>query len=61
VREDVAEFGAAVAEVLTQPKRRATLAAQGREFVAERWSSVEMARRLIALYRGVSERGLYAA
>ncbi|MEO8467623.1 MAG: glycosyltransferase [Gammaproteobacteria bacterium] len=57
VQEDVGEFAAAVTRVLTQPDLRATLASAGRDFVAARWSSGEMARRLLRLYgdlRGVS-------
>ena len=50
VDEDVAEFSAAVARVLTQPKLRAELAGAGRQFVEQHWSSREMARRLLALY-----------
>ena len=50
VREDVAEFAAAVARVLTEPALRAQLASAGREFVERQWSSREMARRLLALY-----------
>ena len=53
VREDVAEFSAAVARVLTQPQLRAELAGAGRVFVEQRWSSREMARRLLALYEEV--------
>jgi 1,2-diacylglycerol 3-alpha-glucosyltransferase len=50
VAEDVAEFAAAVTAVLTQPARRAELAKDARDFVAARWSSAEMARRLLELY-----------
>jgi glycosyltransferase involved in cell wall biosynthesis len=50
VPEEVGEFAAAVVRVLTQPQLRATLAAQARGFVEQRWSSIEMARRLRALY-----------
>jgi glycosyltransferase involved in cell wall biosynthesis len=53
VREDVAEFAAAVARVLTEPALRAQLASAGREFVERHWSSREMARRLLALYEEV--------
>jgi len=59
VREEVSEFAAAVTRVLTQPDFRAALAAAGRDFVGARWSSGEMARRLLRLYgdvRRVSER-----
>jgi glycosyltransferase involved in cell wall biosynthesis len=50
VREDVAEFAAAVTRVLTEPALRAKLASAGREFVERQWSSREMARRLLKLY-----------
>jgi 1,2-diacylglycerol 3-alpha-glucosyltransferase len=50
VREDVAEFAAAVTRVLTEPALRAKLASAGREFVEQQWSSREMARRLLGLY-----------
>jgi len=50
VREDVAEFAAAVTRVLTEPALRATLASAGREFVEQQWSSREMSRRLLGLY-----------
>ncbi len=53
VEEDVGEFAAAVTRVLTQPDLRAMLAAAAREFVAARWSSSEMARRLVRLYGDV--------
>jgi glycosyltransferase involved in cell wall biosynthesis len=48
--EEVGEFAAAVVRVLTQPQLRASLAADARGFVEQRWSSIEMARRLRALY-----------
>ena len=50
VREDAAEFAAAVTRVLTEPGLRAQLKNAGREFVARHWSSREMAKRLLALY-----------
>ena len=50
VREDVAEFAAAVKRVLTEPALRGKLASAGREFVEQQWSSREMARRLLGLY-----------
>ena len=50
VREDVAEFAAAVTRVLTERALRAKLASAGREFVERQWSSREMARRLLELY-----------
>jgi glycosyltransferase involved in cell wall biosynthesis len=50
VGENVGEFAAAVVRVLTERELRAALAGAGRDFVARRWSSVEMARKLLALY-----------
>jgi hypothetical protein len=42
--------------VLTDRALRERLAAEGRGFVAERWSSLEMARRMLALYRSLGAR-----
>jgi glycosyltransferase involved in cell wall biosynthesis len=53
VREDVEEFSAAVARVLMDVSLRAKLSGAGRKFVERRWSSREMARRLLALYEEV--------
>jgi hypothetical protein len=50
VDEDVGAFAAAAQALLTNPERRAALAAEAREFVRRRWSSAEMARRLLTLY-----------
>jgi glycosyltransferase involved in cell wall biosynthesis len=50
VPEDVHEFAAAVIGVLTEPQLRAKLASVARAFVEKRWSSAEMARRLLELY-----------
>jgi glycosyltransferase involved in cell wall biosynthesis len=50
VEEDVGLFADAVARVLGEPQLRLALAGAGRAFVARRWSSAEMARRLLALY-----------
>ena len=50
VAENVTEFTSAVVEVLTQPALRAALANAGRQFVAQNWSSLEMAKRLAQLY-----------
>jgi glycosyltransferase involved in cell wall biosynthesis len=58
VPENVTEFSAAVGEVLKQPRLRAALASAGRQFVARRWSSVEMAKRLARLYEGVAAAGV---
>jgi 1,2-diacylglycerol 3-alpha-glucosyltransferase len=54
VDEDRDEFARAVTEVLRRPERQRALAVEAREFVATHWSSVEMARRLIALYERVA-------
>ena len=53
MREDVAEFAAAVVRVLSDRALHAQLASAGREFVERHWSSREMARRLLALYEEV--------
>ncbi len=50
VAEDVAAFAAAVTRVLREPELRAQLRRAGRDFVAQRWSSAEMAGRLLGLY-----------
>ncbi len=50
VAEDVTEFAAAVVKILTKSQLRAELAGAGREFVARYWSSLEMAKRVAALY-----------
>ena len=56
VAEEVAEFAAAVVSVLTQPELRRSLSAAGRGFVAARWSSAEMAKRLLGFYGEVRPR-----
>lgn len=64
VEEDVGEFADAVTRVLTRSDLRATLAAAARDFVAARWSSGEMAQRLLRVYgdlRGVSAAAACAA
>lgn len=53
VSEDAAEFAAAVVRILEEPRLRAELAAAGRAFVRQRWSSRETAKRLLALYEEV--------
>ena len=53
VQEDSAEFSAALAEVLQDRTRRAALAA-GALHDAQRWSSLALAQRLIALYESVT-------
>jgi 1,2-diacylglycerol 3-alpha-glucosyltransferase len=50
VPEDAKEFATAVVNVLTSGELRASLASAGRAFVAQRWSSSEMAKRLTQLY-----------
>jgi glycosyltransferase involved in cell wall biosynthesis len=50
VEEDVTAFAAAVTRVLREPELRAGLQRAGRDFVAQRWSSTEMAARLLDLY-----------
>jgi glycosyltransferase involved in cell wall biosynthesis len=50
VEEDVAAFAAAVTRVLREPELRARLRRAGRDFVAQRWSSTQMAARLFDLY-----------
>jgi len=54
VREDVAEFAAAVVRVLREDRLRSELASAGRKFVERRWASRETARRLLALYEEVA-------
>jgi glycosyltransferase involved in cell wall biosynthesis len=56
VAEDVEEFAAAVVKVLVDGDLRRSLAAAGRGFVAARWSSAEMASRLLRVYGGVRPR-----
>jgi 1,2-diacylglycerol 3-alpha-glucosyltransferase len=53
VREQRAEFAAAVVRVLTDAALRARMAAQGRAY-AQTWSSATMARRLAQLYGELS-------
>jgi 1,2-diacylglycerol 3-alpha-glucosyltransferase len=56
-QEDVTEFAAAVVRVLKNSVLRAELAGAGRDFVARRWSSQEMAKRLLELYGEVAAVG----
>jgi 1,2-diacylglycerol 3-alpha-glucosyltransferase len=56
VAENVTEFTSAVVEVLTQPALRGALGNAGRQFVAQNWSSLEMAKRLAQLYDQVAAR-----
>jgi 1,2-diacylglycerol 3-alpha-glucosyltransferase len=57
VDEDRAAFARAVVDVLTKRELRDRLASQARDYVAAHWSSVEMARRLLALYERLTETG----
>jgi glycosyltransferase involved in cell wall biosynthesis len=50
VDEDEKQFADAVARVLTNRDIRDRLRAEAREFVAARWSSAVMARRMLELY-----------
>jgi glycosyltransferase involved in cell wall biosynthesis len=56
VAEEVEAFAAAAARVLRNRALRASLAAQAADFVARRWSSAEMARRLLDLYQRLRTR-----
>ena len=56
VDEDVEPFAEAVVHVLREPGRQQTLAKDAREYVATRWSSAEMARRLLSLYADLAQR-----
>jgi glycosyltransferase involved in cell wall biosynthesis len=56
VEESVEPFAAAVTRVLADREHRESLAAKGRDYVAAHWSSREMARRLLALYRSAEQR-----
>jgi glycosyltransferase involved in cell wall biosynthesis len=56
VDEDVEPFAEAVVHVLREPGRQQTLAKDAREYVATRWSSAEMARRLLSLYADLAPR-----
>jgi 1,2-diacylglycerol 3-alpha-glucosyltransferase len=51
VDDHLPAFASAVAELLRSPRRRAELGVQAARFVAEHWSSLEMARRMEDLYR----------
>ena len=56
VDEDVEPFAEAVVHVLREPGRQRTLAKDAREYVATRWSSAEVARRLLSLYADLAQR-----
>lgn len=49
--EDEASFAGKVVRVLAEPRLQQRLGAAGREHIARRWSSREMAARLLDLYR----------
>ena len=53
VNEDAAQFAAAVEMVLKNPELQASLGQQAARHVDAHWSSAEMARRLMELYRQV--------
>jgi glycosyltransferase involved in cell wall biosynthesis len=52
VNEDAAQFAAAVEMVLKNRAMRASLGAQAAEHARRRWSSSEMARRMLDVYDG---------
>jgi 1,2-diacylglycerol 3-alpha-glucosyltransferase len=54
VPEELGPFADAVVRVLTDAALRGSLRAAGRAFVAEHWSSVEMARRMHNLYASLA-------
>jgi 1,2-diacylglycerol 3-alpha-glucosyltransferase len=56
VEEDEIQFAAALEKVLLDRELRASLAAQAVRFVESRWSSAEMAERMLTLYQGVVRR-----
>jgi 1,2-diacylglycerol 3-alpha-glucosyltransferase len=53
VDEDKASFARAATQVLTDRSLRHSLAAEASQFVASRWSSAAMARRMLECYRRV--------
>ena len=56
VSEDEVQFASAVEMVLKDRELQASLGARARQFVEARWSSAEMAKRMLELYRGVAGR-----
>ncbi len=56
VDEDEIQFASALEKVLLDRDLRASLAAQAVQFVESRWSSAEMAERMLTLYQGVVSR-----
>ncbi len=57
VDEDREQFAAAVVRLLEDRSAREALGAEAARFVAARWSSKEMARRMLQLYERVLGRG----
>lgn len=55
VEEHAGRFSGAVVELLRHPGRRAALSTSASAFIAERWSSQGMARRMLDLYRRLLE------
>jgi glycosyltransferase involved in cell wall biosynthesis len=55
VDEHCGRFSSAVVELLQDPVRRAALSMKANAFIAERWSSEGMARRMLDLYRRLLE------
>ena len=56
VSEDEVQFASAVEMVLKSHELQASLGSQARQYVEARWSSAEMAKRMLELYRGVAGR-----
>lgn len=56
VDEDIDQFAAALERVLMDRKLRKSLASQAGQYVETRWSSAEMAQRLLDLYQRIIER-----
>jgi glycosyltransferase involved in cell wall biosynthesis len=57
VDEDLTSFADAIERVLKDPALRTSLAREAKAFVAEKWSSAEMARRMLDLYEQCVSRG----
>ena len=56
VGEDEVQFASAVEMVLKNRELQASLGMRAKQFVESRWSSAEMAKRMLDLYRGVTGR-----
>lgn len=56
VNEDEVQFASAVEMVLKNRETQASLGLRARQYVEARWSSAEMAKRMLELYRGVAGR-----